>query len=429
LIAAAAAGYDWIDLEADRDLTREVLDRIAPHRRVVSWHGPAQTLDGLRTRFEHMATVEASLYKLIPAATRSGDELVPLILLHGLGRDDVVAFASGSVGMWSRLLAPRLGAAVVYGATGFGPPAAPGQPTIEALCRDYGLPALDPVERLYGVVGNPVAHSLSPRLHNGGYRALGVPALYLPFHASSFGDFWLAVAESSALPSFGYPLLGLSVTAPFKDAALAVAAGSSPLAKLIGAANTLVFDAAARGHQHGWSAEATDPQGVLGPLLARGVAIEEETALVVGAGGAGRSAVVALRQAGARVTLANRGAERGQQVADELQVEFVPLAELDPSRYAIVVHATPLGRSSPGRSSSTPAELPLDPDALASGSVVVDLVYGTVPTALVARARSRGLVAIDGREVLLYQALAQFRSMTGEELPLALGRELLALAC
>ncbi len=431
LIAAAQAGYDWVDIEADRDLTPELLDHVAARQRLLSWHGPPQTLDRLRRRFERMAAVEARLYKLIPAARRSGEELVPLTLLHALGRRDVVAFASGPAGLWSRLVAPRLGAAVVYGATGFGPPAAAGQPTVEALCRDYGLPEQRPIERLFGVVGNPVAHSLSPRLHNGGYRALDVPALYLPFHATAFGDFWLNVVESSALPSFGLPLLGLSVTAPFKDAALAVAAGSSPLAKLIGAANTLVFDQGVHA-EHGWSAEATDPQGVAGPLAARGVALDGRAAVVVGAGGAGRSAVVALRQAGAEVTLANRGEERGRRAAEDLQVGFVPLAALDLSRYSVVVHATPVGRPAAaaapgGEAVPVNSELPFGLSALAAGSVVVDLVYGQVPTALVRGVRERGLLAIDGREVLLHQALAQFRAMTGKELPLELGRQLLAL--
>ena len=132
-----------------------------------------------------------------------------------------------------------MGAPWVYGSAGEGP-AAPGQPSIAALRRDYGLPALGPVERLYGVVGRPVGHSLSPRLHNGGYRELGVPALYLAFEPESFGDFWLEVVEGGLFDDLGMPLSGLSITAPFKQAALAVAGAASPLAERIGAVNTLV---------------------------------------------------------------------------------------------------------------------------------------------------------------------------------------------
>ena len=128
---------------------------------------------------------------------------------------DVIAFAGGPSGAWTRLLAPRLGAPWVYGSAGEGP-AAPGQPSIAALRRDYGLPDLAPVGRLFGVVGKPVGHSLSPRLHNGGYRELGVAALYLAFEPESFGDFWLEVVESGLFDDLGMPLPGLSITAPFK---------------------------------------------------------------------------------------------------------------------------------------------------------------------------------------------------------------------
>jgi 3-dehydroquinate dehydratase/shikimate dehydrogenase len=427
-LAAAAAGYDWIDIEADRDRDEELLARVAPERRILSWHGDRTSLSRLNERFERMARTPARYYKLIPAARRSGDELAPLTLLHSLARRDVIAFASGPIGLWSRLVAPRLGAPVVYGASGFGPPAAAGQPTVAALCRDYGLPELRPASYLCGVVGNPVAHSLSPRLHNAGYRAAGVDALYVPFHAERFSDFWLNVVESTALPAFGLPITGLSVTAPFKDAALAVAAGSSPLAKLIGAANTLVYDGPPSPQPmvegHGWSAEATDPEGVVGPLRAHGVELAGVPVVVIGAGGAGRAAAVALREAGAQVTLANRSEDKGRRAARELHIRFAPLAGLDLGAFAVVVHATSLGRD---------AAAPVDVAALAPAAVLVDLVYnGTTgaaePTALVAAARARDIRAVDGREVLLYQALAQFRAMTGRELDIELGRQCLDLA-
>jgi shikimate 5-dehydrogenase len=143
--------------------------------------------------------------------------------------------------------------------------------------------------------------------------------------------------------------------------------------------------------------------------------------VVVGAGGAGRSAAFALARAGAEVRLSNRGVETGRHVAADLGVEFVPLHELDPRRYELVVNATPLGRG-PGE---TP---PFDLSHLAPGSVVVDLVYRRDrPTRLVHEARERGCTAIDGREVLLHQALPQFELMTGRRPPPEPGYELLGL--
>jgi shikimate dehydrogenase len=120
------------------------------------------------------------------------------------------------------------------------------------------------------------------------------------------------------------------------------------------------------------------------------------------------------------VTIVNRGAERGLTAARSFRLPFVPLAELDPARFDLFVHATPLGRR-PGD------ELPLPIARLPREAVVVDLVYRREPTRLVAECRRRGLTAIDGREVLLAQAAPQFRIMTGHDLPLDVARRALGL--
>lgn len=409
----AARRYDLVDLEMARDLVPEVLKAVPPERRVVSWHGPATPLPGLQDLFRRMAGVDAALYKLVPAATQPGEELPPLLLLQGLERRDVTAFSTGLAGAWTRLVAPRLGAPVVYGAAGE-TPGAPGQPTIRQLVRDFGLPGLPPVSVLFGIVGNPVSHSLSPRIHNAAYRELGVPALYLPFHTESFGEFWLEVVESGMLEELGLPIRGLSVTAPYKETALAVAGAESPRAGLIGAANTLVWN------QGVWEAEATDPDGIVLPLRERGIAIEGRSAAVIGTGGAGRSAAAGLDTAGARVTLVNRGAERGLQAATLLDLPFMPLSGLDPSAFDILVNATSLGRGD-GEA------LPFPVGGLRPGAVVIDMVYGDGPTPLLREAAARGAVTVDGREVLLGQAVGQFRMMTGRELPRELVRRIVGL--
>lgn len=415
----AAARYDRVDLEGARDLTPELLTAIPPARRLISWHGPASDADGLAACFGRLAAAEAALYKLVPWAVRPGEALAPLQLLHDLKRHDVAAFAGGDAGTWTRLVAPRLGAPLVFGAASDAP-GAPGQPSIRKLREDFGLPALPPVEVLFGVVGNPVAHSLSPRLHNGAYRELGIPALYLPFQTDSFGDFWLEVVEEGVLESLGLPIRGLSITAPFKAAALAVAGAESPLAGLVGGANTLVL------REGVWEAESTDPEGVVEPLRHRGLDLAGRRAAVVGAGGAGRAAAAGLAHAGARVTLFNRGVERAESAGADLGLPWLPLAALVPADFDLLVNATPLGRAE--RAANEP--LPFAVAALRPGAVVIDLVYRREeegPTPLLAAAAARGAVTVDGREVLLGQARGQFRRMTGRELPQELARRLLGL--
>lgn len=420
LLAAAEDGWDLIDLEAGRDLAAGVLDRIPPQRRVLSWHGKACDLPALQRRFASMAETPARLYKLVPAARRPAEALPPLQLLAALGRRDVTAFASGTVASWARLLAVRFGARWIYGAVGERR-GAPGQPTVERLVRDYGLPELPPAGGLCGVVGDPVAQSLSPRLHNGAYRELGLPLLYVAFEVERFGDFWLDVVESGVLEEIGLPPVGFSVTAPFKHGALAVAGATSPRAEAVRGANTLVC------RDGVWEAETTDPEGVSRPLAARGVELDGVAAAVIGAGGAGRAAAFALARAGAEVVLANRDPERGREAAARVGLPFVPLAELEPERYAVLVNATP-------------APEPIDPARVAPGTAVVELAYrrsggGPDPGAagedaerpLSAAARAGGGLAVGGREVLLWQAVEQFRLMTGWALPPELGAGLLEI--
>lgn len=411
-LCAAAERYDLVDLEGERDLNQPVLAEVPPERRLISWHGAASDLDTLTRRFERLAVVDAKIYKLIPLARQSGEELPPLHLLHALGRRDVVAFAAGEVGQWTRLVAPLLGAPLVY-ASAWDDPAAPGQPSAERLVRDYGFSG-QPVETLYGIVGDPVSQSLSPRLHNGAYRELGLPYLYLPFTAPVFADFWLEVAESPGFDLWELPLQGFSVTSPYKASALAVAGAASPLVECIGGANTLVL-------QEGvWEAESTDPDGVVGPLEDRGIQISEKRAAVWGAGGAGKAAAVGLARAGANVTLVTRTPERGEGAAQSLEMTWLAWDRADPTDFELLVHATPLGREDED-------PLPFDPQAVPADAAVVDMVYRDRPTRLVAALRERGVTAVDGREMLLHQAFAQFRLMTGHELPASLGRRLLEI--
>jgi 3-dehydroquinate dehydratase/shikimate dehydrogenase len=400
-LLAAARRWDLIDLEAG-DLAPEILGQIPAERRALSWHGPAAGLGELRARWERLAGTAARLARLVPTAEEAAEALAPLRLLRELGRSDVVAFASGPAGWWSRLLALRLGAPFVFAAAG----EESGEPAVARLVGDYGLPALPPVEALYGILGRSTAKSLSPRLHNAAYRSLGLPALYLPFLTQSFGFFWGELADG-ALADLGWPLRGLTVMAPYKESALAVVARASRMAQQAGAANTLLR------HDGSWSADTADAEGVLAALASRGVDVAGRRVAVVGCGGAGRAAAAGLQAAGAEVTLVNRGSERGRYASQLLGLPLVPLAEFDPRPFSLVVHATSLTE-----------ELPFAVSRLDQEAVVVELVYGEAPTPLMTAAAGRGGIAIDGREILLVEVQRQFQMMTGRRMPAGPARTL-----
>ncbi len=410
-LSSAAHHYDRIELEGSRDLSLELLAQIAPDKRCVSWYGAARDLPDLMNRFERLSSVPASVYKLVTTAAKMSDEFIPLLLLKALGRSDTIAFASGPLGFWSRLAALQLGAPAIFGPVPQGR-ALPTEPTINKLIDDYGLPGLSPVSEIFAIIGSPIFHSLSPRLHNAAYRAMDYPALFLPLQVESFDEFWRDVVCSRVLDSLGFPINGMTVASPHKEAALLAAKMISPMSRQAESANILVR------HNGWWKADTTDPEVIYMASRERGVQVRDKRAAVIGCGGAGRAIAAALVQSGAGVTLINRGSERGQHASELLGLPYLPLPDFDAGGYDIVVNATPVGRDSD--------EVPFDLETMNDEVVVIDLVYGARPTPLVGSTIARERIAIDGRDVLLTQVLHQFRLMTGKDMPATLAGEKLA---
>lgn len=412
-LVEAARLYDRVELEADRDLSPDLLAEVPAGKRLVSWHGAARGLAALKGRFARLSSVQARAYKLVTAASDSGEEFAPLALLKSLGRSDTVAYSNGPLGFWSRVAALHLGAPAIYGAVD-GAAAFAAEPSITKLIEDYGLPSLRPAKEVYAIIGNPVFHSLSPRLHNAAYRATNYPALFVPLRVETFDDFWTRVIGPKAFDSVGLPIKGMTVASPHKEEALLTAGTASRMALRAESANILVRN------NGSWKADTTDPEVIYMAGRERSVRARRKRAAVIGCGGAGRAIAAALVRSGAGVTLVNRGAERGRYAARLLGLPCVALSDFDAEGYDIVVNATPVGRDD--------GDVPFRVESLGGEAVVIDLVYGSGPTPLVGSTLARDGVVIDGRDVLLTQVLRQFRLMTGMEMPEAvalrtLGRE------
>lgn len=406
----AAPDYDMVDLEGERDLLPDILTKIAPHQRLISWHGRASDYATLKQRLEKISTVEARIYKLVAKAVQAGDELAALSLLKQLGRSDTIAYTTGKTSFWSRLVAPYFGLPMIFGTIGKQPCVAE-EPTISQLIEDYDLPNLRPLREIYGIVGDPVYHSLSPRLHNAAYRALGYPALFVPFHAESFNDFWRDVVKPGKLDSLGIAIKGFTIASPHKEEALKAATASTPMVQRAGSTNIFVRNNGT------WKADTTDPEGVVEALRQRGVDLAGKKVAVVGCGGSGRAIAAACDQAGAAVTLVNRGLPRGLYAIERLGLPFVPLAEFSVGGFSVIINATPVGRNT--------NDLPFKLAGLGEDAIIVDLVYGGDPTSLITNALALGRVAIDGKEVLFVQVRLQFHLMTGQEMPVELAAKIL----
>lgn len=409
-LAMAARDYDRVELECCRDFSQQLLTQIPIEKRIVSWHGHANYLSELTSRFKQLSTVAANLYKLVTTAARIHDEFIPLTLLKSLERTDTIAYSTGGLGFWNRLVALQFGAPGIFGLAGRGS-AINMEPTVNKLISDYGLPGFRPVKELFAIIGNPIVHSLSPRLHNASYRAMNYPALFVPLQVESFAEFWREFVLSRVLDSLGLPINGMTVASPHKEEALRTAKVVSPMARQAESANILIRN------NGWWNADTTDPEVIYMASRERSVQVKNRRAAVIGCGGAGRAIAAALIQSGAGVTLINRGAARGNFAAELLGLPYVPLPDFDAEGFDIVINATPVGRDSD--------EVPFKTEKLNHQAVVIDLVYGLKPTPLVGSSLARHQVVIDGRDVLLTQVLQQFRMMTGREMPAALGMQTL----
>jgi shikimate dehydrogenase len=282
--------------------------------------------------------------------------------------------------------------------------------------RAKGGTTVSGTTHVIGIIGDPVSHSLSPRLHNAAFEALGLDYVYVPLPVRA-PDVGAAVRGLAALG-----LRGANVTIPHKGAVLPYLDELSDDARLAEAVNTIVVDADGL---HGYN---TDVEGVRGALVAAcGDTLRGQPALVFGAGGAARAAALALSRLGCPLTIVNRTPAAAERLA-ALITAGVPgascgwlplsaLTEQDVRRQRVVVNATSLGMTREGK---VPALLA---DNVTAGQVVFDAVYASAPTDFLVAAQARGATVIDGLTMLLLQAAEAFSLWTGLPAPLEVMRD------
>lgn len=398
LLDAVAAGAEFVDVEARAEFVPAILRQRRGRGVVLSMHAYGAVPQDLRERYVAMRSTGAEVVKLAIEAQRLADVLTLVDLAEGPepaadenGMQGHVLIAMGNAGVPSRVLAARLGNRWTYA----GNAVAPGQMPPARLLQEFQFSRIERHADVYGVVGNPVMHSLSPAMHNAGFAALGIDAVYLPLEAADAEDF---VAFARRLP-----LCGASVTAPFKVALLPHVDEVDPLARRVGAINTIVM----RGGR--WVGANTDVHGFIAPLAGR-MALKGTRAAVLGAGGAARAVVVALEEQGAAVTICARreAAAREVAVATGARVGTFPPR---PGTWDVLVNTIPCRDA---REPSPMAGVPLD------GEIVFDLVYSPPETPLIAQARREGCLTIGGLEMLVAQAEKQFELWTGRTPPAGL---------
>ena len=396
---AVRNGAQAVDVEIET--AEAATDRISQLRNhatvVVSYHNYEATppLDNVVSR---MLRVPADVYKVVTTARKPSDNIRVLAAAKALTRQRVTVLAMGELGFPTRVLSPVFGGVYTYAAPMYSEGTAAGQVSARYLRNLYRVEKLRKTARIYGVIADPIRHSISPAVHNRAFQARRLDAVYLPFLVTpaNLRDFF-QLAEK-------LPLAGFSVTIPHKQKIIRYLDVVDPLARRIGAVNTVWR----KGGK--WRGTNTDAAGVTEPL-SQVLRLNNSSVLIVGNGGAARGAACALSTAGARIALVGRNPDRVRALAKVCGAEALAREQLEARHFDVVVHATPLGMFPHVNECFFNGHIP--------GDVVFDMVYNPLETALIRRAREQGKTVVPGIDMFIAQAVRQFEIWTGETAPRA----------
>ncbi|MFL6210877.1 MAG: shikimate dehydrogenase [Pyrinomonadaceae bacterium] len=362
----------------------------------------------LEAIYERMTRTPARVLKLAVQTDEITDCLILFRLLKRARREgrELIAVGMGAAGLITRILAPARGAFLTYGALDEQQATAPGQITAQELRDLYRVHTLDAQTEVFGLVGAPVMHSVSPHMHNAAFAATRRNAVYIPLEVRDVTAFVRRMAHPRTR-ELNLHLRGLSITAPHKQTIMPQLDFIEPAAQEIGAVNTIVF---ADDALHGYN---TDAAAALAPLTGM-IKLDGARVAVIGAGGAARSVLWGLQRAGANVTVYARDVARAQSVADLFGARCAALAGAEFPGCALVINTTPLGTRG-----HAAAETPATAAQLRGAHAVYDLVYNPAETRFMREARAAGCAhVLGGLAMLVTQAVAAFELWTGQPAPI-----------
>jgi 3-dehydroquinate dehydratase/shikimate dehydrogenase len=394
---AQALGAEFVDIEWDVDPGPFVAVR-SGRGVIVSRHDFQGVPDDVAGTLRSLHAAGGEIAKLAVMIERTSD--LRTLFENARPGGSSILIGMGRAGLATRVLAGRFGSRWTYAGNGV----APGQVSAGRLVDEFRFRRIQPDAAVYALLGRPVVDSLSPAMHNAGFAALGLNAVYVPIESRDVAGF----RELAALIG----MRGASVTIPFKRDVLPLADDVDPTAAAAGAVNTIAI------RDDRWIAMNTDADGFLEPLRKRMPRLAGVRAVILGAGGAARGVGLALGREGAAVAISARRADAAKVVAHAIGAD---VAEWPPraGSWDLLVNATPAGSHS---AAGVPYEGAFD------GQLVYDLVYDPDPTGLMRAAAAAGCPSIGGLEMLVAQAERQFEIWTGQRPPAGLFTEAAATA-
>ena len=400
LRTAIADGADYVDLEMD---IADKIPRYANTQRIVSYHNFDETPDNIESIHHQIRQLDPDIIKIATMANNPIDN----IKLLRLCRDSEIpttAFCMGEMGLISRLLCGKFGAPMTYATFSSDRKLAPGQLTFEQMRDEFRYDTISSETKILGVIADPVAHSLSPVIHNAAIQDLGLDMIYLPFRVPKehLDEFIQICPEMD--------VLGLSVTIPHKEACLKCINVLDDNTAGIKAANTIVFkDVNACGYNTDCSAAMESLANTIAEVHPDEDPFEGRKFLLLGAGGVARAIAFGLKRRNAKVTIAARDYRKSEDLANSLEcdsIDWSARANFEPD---VLVNCTPVGMH------PKMDETPFDAEWFDKRVIVFDTIYNPEQTLFIKQARQAGCKTITGVDMFVRQAAEQFKLFTGKE--------------
>jgi 3-dehydroquinate dehydratase/shikimate dehydrogenase len=382
----------------------------------VSFHDFRQTPDDLEQLHKRMCGQDPDVLKIATMANQPGDNFRMLRLVRE-SAVPTVGICMGDIGRPTRILCGRFGAPFSYATFHHERTLAPGQLSFKEMQELYHYDEIDEQTEVYGVIGDPIGHSLSPLIHNAAFRSMGLNKVYVPFRVSR------EHLERFIEHCRELGVKGLSVTIPHKEGVLASLTKIDGAVRHVGAANTIVFaDDGLLGHNTDYRAAMDALEEAVPATSADKSPLHGKIVLMLGAGGVAKAIVHGLRRRGAHVVISSRTLARAEQLAKEAGCKAVDWGARHAIKAEVLINGTPIGMH------PRVDDTPYDQRYLKASMTVFDTVYNPETTLLVKEARERGCTIVTGVDMFIRQAALQFEMFTGKMAPSKLMRDTLKRA-
>ena len=408
LRSAIASGVDYVDLEDD---IAGKIPRFGATKRIISHHDFRKTPDQLEELHARLCEFDPDIVKIATLANHPQDNMRMLRLVKN-SRTPTIGICMGDIGTPTRILAGKFGSPITFATFSKERAMAPGQISYQEMTEVYRYDKITTATAVFGVVADPVAHSLSPQVHNAAFGKLDMDAVYIPFRVPA-GDLGRFVDDCAELG-----VRGLSVTIPHKENIASKLNAVDAAVKGIGACNTVLFDdGKVKGFNTDYKAAIDSLEHAMGGMVNDTSPLEGKTVMVLGAGGAARSIVYGLIKRGAHCVIANRTHDRAKHLATDFGCRCVEWAARHGVGCDVLVNCTPVGMH------PDVDESPYDKNRIRASMVVFDTVYNPESTLLIKEARDQGCTVVTGVEMFVRQAAWQFYLFTGKPAPTDVMRE------